>query len=85
MKVRCIALDLDGTTLSDAKSVSEGNREGAGGGRGPVASASWWPAGGRWSHIPAAVTAMDLEFEYAVTSNGAAVYRLAGPGRACAG
>ena len=25
--IRCIALDLDGTTLSDAKSVSEGNRK----------------------------------------------------------
>lgn len=79
MKVRCIALDLDGTTLTDAKTVSEANREAledaaAGGVCIVVAS------GRTVDSIPDAVKAMDC-IEYAVTSNGAAVYRL--QDRAC--
>lgn len=72
--IRCIALDLDGTTLSDAKSVSEGNRKAleeavARGICVVVAS------GRALETLPAAVTAIP-GIEYAITSNGAAVYRL---------
>lgn len=48
--IRCIALDLDGTTLSDAKSVSEGNRKALEEAV-AVEFVSWWPAGGLWRHF----------------------------------
>ncbi len=73
-RIRCIALDLDGTTLSDAKSLSPGNRQAleaaiACGIHVVVAS------GRALYSLPKVVT--DLEgIEYAITSNGAAVYQL---------
>ena len=72
--VRCIALDLDGTTLQDSKTISEGNRRAlesaiARGIHVVVAS------GRAMDSLPEAITSI-TGIEYAITSNGAAVYRL---------
>ena len=72
--IRCIALDLDGTTLSDSKAVSGETRRAledaiARGIHVVVAS------GRALETIPPSVTSIE-GIEYAITSNGAAVYRL---------
>ena len=74
MKIRCIALDLDGTTLTDAKTVSEATRKALedAATRGVCVAVA---SGRAVDSIPEAVRSMDC-IEYAVTSNGAAVYRL---------
>lgn len=75
MSVKCIALDLDGTTLFDDKHITEGNRS-------AIASAiskgvHIVVASGRCFHsIPRCITEIP-GIEYAITSNGAAVYELA--------
>lgn len=74
MKIRCIALDLDHTTLDDAGRLSPENRaaledairQGV-----HVIIAS----GRAFSSLPAEVTDV-AGIEYAITSNGAAVYHL---------
>ena len=74
MGVQCIALDLDGTTLTDAKTVSAATERAleAAAARGiHVVIAS----GRAVDSIPKAVSSL-VCIEYAVTSNGAAVYRL---------
>lgn len=72
MRIKCIALDMDGTTLHDDKSISSANREAIekainSGVQVIVAS------GRNWSALPKSV--MEIPgIRYAVTSNGAAVY-----------
>ena len=73
MKVRCIALDLDGTTLYDSKTLSEGNRRAlehaiAQGVQVVIAS------GRVFTSLPDCLTSIS-GMAYAITSNGAAVYR----------
>lgn len=72
MGIKCIALDMDGTTLHGDKSISPANREAI-----EEATASGIQvivASGRtWSALPKSV--MEIPgIRYAVTSNGAAVY-----------
>ena len=73
-KISCIALDLDGTTLRDDKGISEANRKAVedavrAGIKVVIAS------GRSYSSLPESVTSIP-GIEYAVTSNGAAVYRM---------
>ncbi len=74
MKVRCIAMDLDGTTLYDAKTLSEGNRK-------ALVSAieqgvQVVAASGRvFRSLPEALLSIP-GMGYAITSNGAAIYHL---------
>lgn len=77
-RIRCLALDLDGTTLSDAKSLSPGNRQAL---EAAIACGIHViVASGRALHsLPKAVTELE-GIDYAITSNGAAVYQL-GTGR----
>lgn len=74
MKVRCIALDLDGTTLYDSRTLSEGNRRAL---EAAIAQGVLVViASGRVVHsLPECLTSV-LGISYAVTSNGAAIYRL---------
>ena len=73
-KISCIALDLDGTTLRDDKQISDKNRaaiEDAIAAGITVVIASGRSLGA----LPPAVTGIP-GIEYAVTSNGAAIYRM---------
>ena len=72
--VRCIALDLDGTTLLDSKTISEGNRSAL---EGAIAQGIHVivASGRTLESLPEAITSL-AGIEYAITSNGAAVYRL---------
>ena len=73
-KISCIALDLDGTTLKDDKQISERNRKAIE--DAVSAGVSVVIASGRsFSSLPESVTSIP-GIEYAVTSNGAAVYRV---------
>ena len=74
MKVKCIAMDLDHTTLYDSNTLSPGNRRAledaiAEGVHVIIAS------GRSLEALPVCVTGIP-GIEYAITSNGAAVYRL---------
>ncbi len=74
MSVRLIAFDLDNTFLYDADTVSRGNREAledAAAEHVMTAIAS----GRVFTSLPAAVLAVP-SVEYAITSNGAAIYKL---------
>ncbi|HIZ44629.1 MAG TPA: Cof-type HAD-IIB family hydrolase [Firmicutes bacterium] len=78
-KYRCIALDLDGTLLADDGSLSPASRRTleeamASGVHVVVAS------GRAFSTLPSCITSIP-GIEYAITSNGAAVYRM--PGAEC--
>lgn len=74
MSVKCIALDLDGTTLNDDKSITERTRtaiESA-----ILAGIHVVVASGRClDSLPESITGIP-GIEYAITSNGAAVYDL---------
>lgn len=71
MNIRCIALDLDRTTLDKAGRLSPGNRAAIQGAisRGTEVVVA---SGRAWSSLPAEVTAIP-GLRYAITSNGAAV------------
>lgn len=72
--IRLLAFDLDGTTITEHKYLSEKNREALVYAHGH--GAALVPATGRMrTFIPAAVTALP-GVRYAITSNGAAVYDL---------
>ena len=73
-KISCIALDLDGTTLRDDKQISAENRRAieaalAAGVKVVIAS------GRSLGALPPSVTEI-AGIDYAITSNGAAVYRM---------
>ncbi len=74
MKIKCIALDLDGTVLDSRGRLSEGNRSAIV--RAAAAGLHVVVASGRsLDSLPEEITAI-RGIRYAVTSNGAAVYDL---------
>lgn len=74
MEVKCIALDLDGTTLCDDKSISPENKAAIE--EAVKRGIHVFVASGRClDALPESITSIK-GIEYAITSNGAAVYRL---------
>lgn len=75
-RVRCVALDLDGTLLSDGKHVSKENREALL--RAMEQGVHVVIASGRaYASLPQEVLGIP-GIEYAITSNGAKIYRVSG-------
>ena len=74
MAYRLIAFDLDNTFLYDADSISQGNREALddAAAEGVVTAVA---SGRVFTSLPACVVAVP-SVDYAITSNGAAIYRL---------
>ena len=73
-KVKCVALDLDGTLLSDEKKVSEENREALM--RAAEKGVHIVIASGRaYTSLPKEVLQIP-GIEYAITSNGAKIYHV---------
>lgn len=74
MKIKCIALDLDGTVLDGRGELSQGNKEALE--EAAARGIEVVVASGRSLHsLPEEITAL-LQIRYAITSNGAAVYDL---------
>lgn len=74
MKVKCIALDLDGTTLYDDKHISERTKTAIE--KAISAGVHVVVASGRcFDAIPASIKEIH-DVEYAITSNGAAIYNM---------
>lgn len=74
MNIKCIALDLDGTTLRDANTLSDANRDALL--RALDRGVEIVVASGRPMHsLPASVIGID-GINYAITSNGSEVYDL---------